>query len=421
MKTSNLTTRIAMIALFLGVLVYFGFYIANSFSKGLTTVLAYADSVDVGVEAAGLVVRQERVLTAEGGYMVETFPSEGEKVAGGETVATLYASASGMETRKQIQMLEGEVAQLESALNASATGSDSARVEGDLVAAIAGFHASSAQGNLSNVEQEALQLRTLMLRRDYAYGDSAAVQELQGLIAERSDRIAGLRASLGAASTVIRAPQPGVFSGLADGFEALIGPEALDELTPSRLLELERRSPTAPDNAIGKLITSSTWYFAAAVAEGQASRLREGERYTVTFSQDCQAPMTLERISDAENGRKALVFSCRSQLSQTTLLRRQTVNIVTEHIQGIRVPRSALRVITQTETDKQTGAETEITITGVYTLISRQAEFTPVNVLYQGEDFFLVEPADPDSADRLRDGDEIILYTVGLSDGKVMR
>lgn len=421
MKTSNLTTRIAMLALLLGVLVYFGFYIAGSFSKGLTTVLAYAEEVDVGVEATGLVVRQERVLTAEGGYIVECFPGEGEKVAGGETVATLYASASGMETRKTIEALESEVEQLEYALNASATGADSARVEGDLLEAIAGFHANAAQGKLSNVEQEALQLRTLMFRRDYAYGDSTAAQELQELIEERRARIADLRASLGAASTVIRAPQPGVFSGLADGFETLVGPDTLEELTPSGLLELERKSPDAPANAIGKLITGSTWYFAASVREGQASRLREGERYTVAFSQDCRALMTLERISDAEDGRRVLVFSCRSQLSEATLLRRQTVDIVTEHIRGIRVPRSALRAVTRTETDKQTGEETVVTVTGVYTLISRQAEFTPVNVLYQGEDFFLVEPADPDSAERLREGDEIILYTVGLTDGKVMR
>lgn len=432
MKTSNLVVRIAMAALFLCVLVYFGFYIYGSFKAGLTTVRAYADTVNVGLEANGLVVREEQVITLNGsGAAVDLAPSEGEKVAGGDVVATLYSSSYGLETKKSIQTLEAEIEQLQYALRSSAGASDSARVESDLLETIAGFRASAAAGNLTRLESDALQLRTLVFKRDYAYGDASATQELQDLIAYKTAQLEDLRSSLGAVSTVIYAARPGVFSGMADGFEELVRPGDLDQITPARLNSLRAMEPAAPAGAVGRLITSTTWYFASTAPAAEAAALRTGQRYTVVFSRDYsgEIPMKLERISDEENGTAALVFSCRTNLSDITLLRSQTVDIVTDQITGIRVPRSTLRALEQTVkrtvTNEATGEketiEEQITVTGVYTVVSQQAEFVPVNVLYQGEDFFLVEPADPDAADRLRAGDEIIVSTAGIFDGKVVR
>lgn len=424
MKTSNLIIRIAMAALLLCVLIYFGFYIAKSLSGGLTTVLAYSDSVDVGIDAVGVVVRQEQVLTANlGSATVDLSPSEGEKVAQGDVVATLYASASGLETKHSIRTLEAEIEQLEYALRSSASGGDAAMVESELVSAIAAFHANSASGDLTGLENHALKLRTLIFKRDYTYGDAVATQELQNLINSKSEQLSALRTSLGAASTVIRAPCSGVFSAQTDGLEEQLTPDILERVTAGQLSALRTRSASPPAGAVGKLITSSTWYYAALIPEEDAAQLRADRRYPIQFSHDYsgQITMRLERISDPEDGRCALVFSCRTALSDVTLLRQQTADIVTRQLTGIRIPRTALRALTQTAKDPQTGEETEVIVTGVYTVPSRQAEFTPVNVLYQGEDFFLVEPADPDAAGRLREGDEVILYTAGVSDGSVVR
>ena len=44
--------------------------------------------------------------------------------------------------------------------------------------------------------------------------------------------------------------------------------------------------------------------------------------------------MTLEQISDPENGQVVLLFSSRTNLADTTLLRVQTVDIVTQGITG---------------------------------------------------------------------------------------
>ena len=142
--------------------------------------------------------------------------------------------------------------------------------------------------------------------------------------------------------------------------------------------------------------------------EDEAKGLVEGKKYTVSFSHDWfgSVSMTAEHISDKEDGKVAVLFSARTKLADTTLLRVQTVDIVTRRLEGIRVPRQALRVVTETVTDKETGLETEVQRTGVYTVVGTQAEFQEVSVLYTDDNFYLVEPIDSSAARRLRAGDD---------------
>ena len=153
-----------------------------------------------------------------------------------------------------------------------------------------------------------------------------------------------------------------------------------------------------------------------------AERLIEGRSVTVRFSRDWsgEVDMTVERIGDTENGRSAVVFSTDKFLSDTTLLRRQTVELVFDSITGIRVPKQALRVDQQTVTDEETGEESQTSVPGVYTLVGEQAEFKPVTVLYEGDSFVLVEPADSNRKS-LRAGDVVIVASDQLYDGMVIQ
>ena len=120
------------------------------------------------------------------------------------------------------------------------------------------------------------------------------------------------------------------------------------------------------------------------------------------------------------DGRALAVFSSNTHLSDTTLLRIQTVDIVVRQISGIRIPRRALRVETDTVTGED-GSASQVNRYGVYTVVGSQAEWQQVNVLYTGDSFYLVEPVDMSKTGRLRAGDTVILSSSGLYDGKVVR
>ena len=168
MKQPSLIMKLIMAVLLIGLAVYFGIYLVRSYQGGAATVLAYEDSVNVGVEATGLLVRDETVLSsaAVSGHLVDLIPAEGERVSAGGMVATLYSSGSGLDVKQQIRVLESELEQLRYVLNSSGAASDAAKLDADILSAIAGLHASTARGDLSGLEDDALELRALVFKRD---------------------------------------------------------------------------------------------------------------------------------------------------------------------------------------------------------------------------------------------------------------
>ena len=417
MKESTLATKIMIGILCIGVLVYLGIYLLRGFQEDLTTAVAYTDAVNHGVETTGILIREERVLSAAGDQ-VDLVLSEGEKAAAGDTVALVYSDASALSTQQAIQTLDAEIEQLEYAQSTSTQVVDVTRLDQQVVSSILNLRRLSVTGDLSDLEDSVLNLRTAVLQRDYAYVGSG---EIQRLIADKQAQRDALSRSLSQVAQTIYAPAAGTFSGQVDGYESLVTPQGLDNLTAQQLSQWLELDTEPAAGSIGKLITDSTWYFAALFPESEQLHLVEGADYILSFSGDFygSVSMELERL-EADQGQTLAIFSARSSLSDTSLLRVQRVSLVTDTVEGIRIPRRALRVETQ-EVEREDGSVGQRNLYFVYTVVGRQAERKQVEVIYTGDTFYLVQPVDETAADRLRPGDEVILSSSGLYDGKVVR
>lgn len=428
MKQGTLNSKIVILALLAAVLVYLGVSAWQSFRDPFTTAATYSYTVDDSVEITGFLVREEQVLANTGG-VVELIPQEGEKVAKGGTVALLYQNSSGLEQKQQLQQLQLEKEQLEYALERSDVGGgDSGQLSQQVLDAIVSLRASVAEGDLTGLESQAMELKSLIYKREYAYtdteeegGDSAA--SIQAALDSVNSQISALSAQAAQSTSRIIASQSGTFSGYVDGYESLLTPDMLETITPSQLTQLAKDRPQEDTTAVGKLITDTTWYFACALSEEDAERLVEGRKVTVRFSRDWsgEVSMTIERVGDPENGQCAVVLSSDKYLADTTLLRRQTVELVFDSVTGVRVPKEAIRVEQRTVTDEETGEESQASVTGVYALVGEQAEFKPVTILKQGDTFTLVEAADTSDRKGLRAGDIVIVAAEDLYDGKVIQ
>lgn len=428
MKQGQILNRIVMLALFGAILVYLGVNVVDSLTDPLITTLSYTYTVDDAAETTGLLVREETVLPAQTLY-ADILPAEGEKVAKGESIAYLYQSADALERSSQIQALALQLEQLEYTLDAAGDGGDSAQLNREILDSMVELKASVARRELNDLSGDTLDLKSLIYKREHAYGDGDLEATRQAASDLRS-QISSLQAAAAASTQVVTAGVSGTFSGVVDGYESLLTPESLDTLTPSALEALERREVSGDEGAVGKLITDSTWYFVCSVDEADARRLVEGESVTVRFSRDWsgEVSMTIERLSEPEEGQVLAVLSSDRYLSETTLLRGQSVELIFDSVTGIRVPKEAVRVEERTGTDEETDAEYTYQQTVVYAVVGARAEAKDVTILAEGEDFFLVEavePANPDNTTQakkaLRSGDEIIVRAENLYDGKVLR
>ena len=424
MKQGSLNAKIIMLLLLAAVAVCLGAAAWRSFRDPFTTVVSYSYTVDDSLEATGFLARQEQVLTNTGG-VVELLPQEGEKVAKGGTVALVYQDASGLERREQLQQLEMEKEQLEYALERTgAGGGDASQLTDQVLDAIAELRAAVAGRDLTDLERQSMDLKSLVYKREYAYGGTGeeSADAIQAALDEVDSQISSLSSQAAQSTQSITASQSGIFSGYVDGYESLLTPEVLETVTPAQLDDLAGQASEEDQTAVGKLITDSTWYFACALPQEDAERLVEGRSVTVRFSRDWsgEVDMTVERVGEPEDGRCAVVLSTDRYLSETTLLRRQTVELVFQSVTGVRVPKQALRVAGQTVTDEETGEESTVQVTGVYTLVGEQVEFKPVTVLEQGDTFVLVEAAGSGRA-ALQPGDVVVVAAEDLYDGKVIQ
>ena len=234
-----------------------------------------------------------------------------------------------------------------------------------------------------------------------------------------------LRSQAANSVKTIRSPRSGLFSAVVDGYETVLTPDLLSTLTPSAL---DKLAPADIPANTGKLILGENWYYVGVVSAAEAQTLQNGKsgslhlRFTKNVDRDLE--VTLASVSAEENGRCVVVFQGNTYLQELTLLRRQSAEIILDAIEGIRVPREALRVTTQTATEKDedTGEEItkEVSVTGVYCVSGAKAVFKPVDVLYTGEEYAVVRSSGSSEKTRLRSGDTVIAVARNLYDGKVI-
>ena len=418
MKNSSFATKCLLLAVTLGVLAYFGIQGLDYLSDHLTTTLAYNYQVEEGTDLSGYVVREERVLADDAGGLLRLQRSEGERVSAGGTVALVYADQTSLDRQQEIDELTGRIDQLQFAQEASVGSEVLLKLDAQIMRSLLAYRSELAAGRLDNAEEHETELRSLVLKRDYTNSDS---ENLSGQIAELQGRLKELKAQAASSVRRVTAPVSGLYSAVVDGYETVLTPDALADMTPSQLNAVKADETVASQT--GKLILGDCWYYAVTMSAEQTEALRDaGGSMTLRFAKGVEQDqtVTLYAVGPEEQGRVVVTFRGEYNLAQLTLLRRQSAQLIRRTVAGIRVPNEALRAAS-TKVDQE-GNRTTAEGLGVYCVVGMEARFKPVEVVYSGDGFVLVRSAaasDQESL-RLRPGDEIIISAKDLYDGKVV-
>ena len=419
MKQGKPVITVAIAAIAVALVIYFGFYVAKVFSEPYTTALAYTYTSNDSAEAVGILVRQETVLPAQTG-IVDVTRSEGEKVGVGQSVAQVYRDSQAQNNQADLEALADQIQLLE--YSSDGGGVDSAaKLDENILQAVTALHAASGVGDYNQLEDQARTLKSTVLKRGYVYGNGLGAEELSQKLNDLKSQYAALKQQTSSSTSSVRAPQSGVFSTLVDGYETAVTPQTVFQLTPSSLSALLAGQGKEAGGGMGKLITSTRWYFAAALPVSVAERLKEGSTATLRFSGDFDQDidMRVDRVGQAEGDKSVVVFSTDRYLSQTTLLRQQTAELIFNSWSGLRIPKQALRMEKSTYTDKETGQEVQNNRLGVYALLGGRAEFKTVEVVTEGDDYYVVRST-TDESDALRAGDEVIVRATELYNGQLL-
>ncbi len=403
-KRSSPLLKVLPIAVLAAVLVYFVAQVYNYFADPLTITMVYESQAENTISMEGWLVRTEEALPGQSGT-VSRAVQEGQRVAVGQTVATVYSDDSALQTVSRIETLQLQLQQLQFALTSYLDPDAALKLDTSITGDILALRQTLSAGDYAAAESDLATLKAAVLKRDH--GTYTSQEEMQAQIKSVESDIKQLEASLSGARTVT-AKVSGTYSAVCDGYETVLTEEFLEDVTPSKLSGVKA---AAEQSNVGKLIYGDTWYYAVVLPAEQAAELKTMGRVDVRLAKgfDQTIRMSVVSVSREENGQAAVVLSSTRYLAQTTLLRHQAADAVLHTYEGLRIPSNALRV-------------NEEGVTGVYCVDGENASFRPVELLYQGENYALVKPAAGVSDTRtLRAGDEVIATAGKLFDGKVIR
>lgn len=420
MKQGKSLINLVILAIAAVIGLYFAYYVFNALNEPYRTTQAYAYTANDSVTAEGLVVREALLLPAQSGIL-EITRAEGEKVGKGQQVALVYQNSQAQASQAQIEELEMDIELLEEAIAQAGSLESAARLDEDILQAVVNLRSSYAQGDYTQIRTQVMEVKSSVLKRGYTYGEGLTSTDLSARLRQLEEELAVLTRQSARATTRVSAPVPGVFSSLVDGYESRLTPKSVYELTPSSLQELIDNPAGEDSGAMGKLITSDTWYFAANLPKTAADRLEEGGTATLRFTGELNRDvnMNVDRIGPTEGERTLVVFSSNRYLTLTTLLRHQTVELIFESWSGLRIPKEALHLIQTAPEDSSSSAAAPVNKLVVYALVNGRSEQREVEIVHEGDQYYVVRPVGS-GRKVLRDGDSVITAATGLQDGLLL-
>ena len=412
MKPSKYMGRGVMLLLFLTAVAYFGYYAWHAFFGTAETVPIYEYTGQHTMSADGYVIREESVLQ-DGGSLEEIVVVEGENVAAGDPVARVYASQDALNRHQELERLKSQLERLEYIRSRGADESDAMKLNQQIVDSMTELRGSVGQGDFSRLEHQITELEEMVFRRNSTVSTGAALAEQ---IETMKAQVESMEKETEGATSTVFSPAAGIYSSMVDGWESSFDLETLEELTPASLEQAAKKRSKPTGRELGKVVTSFRWYYAAVMDKEITRYLNQESGVNVVFEGSAgQLPMKVLSVSAADdNGKVLVLFVSMRDVPAIASLRHQRVEVVLESASGLRIPRRALRA--DQETDQL----------GVYRISGTQAEWVPVDLIFSGEDYYLVrshvegELSDLERAKLLRVGDDVLVRGKRLKDGKVI-
>lgn len=345
----------------------------------------------------GIVIRDETVMTYNGGGVLDYKYTDGSKVSVNSTVAEVFNNENDIAVRNRIQRIDQQIEQLEKAQNPGTA----AYAEPEALLAGIDTEYTEMLGCLYDKDFEGLDKAKDQLNYSNGlYGIiTGTVTDYDKAIGELKAKKSTLQSSAGGAVGSIKAEKTGYFVSYADGYEDVLTVGMADKLTEQDILNVVQGKAKPPANAVGKMFDSYNCKIAG-IVKSDPRIVQDSEVSLMLNSSKNVYMCTVDRVTDLGDDRMLVILDCDRLDEALVESRTLSAKLVFDKYQGIKVPRSALRF--------RNGEK------GVYVLLGKDISFKKVNVIYEGSDYILSENTSDE--DYLLLYDQILLEVVSNKD-----
>lgn len=405
-KQTAITTRIVWFLVLLFLIITVVSQLVIHFYNPLVTEAAELYSTSSYVQLTGVYVRNEKLVTYDGGGVVSYVHSDGEKLAKSSVIAEIYGSISDLGIQQEINALQNQISLLEDA--ESLVGSDNSQLEA-FSSQIYEKHSQLlqylSQGDFSSAALMKDDYLNLQSKRMIVKGAETDYNEK---IAELSAQIAVLEAKIAQAPQSLTIDETGYFISTVDGYEQELSYDTIDALTEEQIDNIVK-NPTkeTADNAIGKIISDYKWKMAFVIDTEKAGSIFESATLRLRIGSSSNIiNATVESMKKNDTGNTVIILSC--DIMNSDLINGRTVQfkLLFDDYDGIRIPSSAVRF-------DEDGNE------GVYTKLGVEIIFKKIKSIVYEDKYVIVEDTTGESG-YLALYDTVVVEGTDLYDGKIV-
>ena len=407
-KGSSFQQRVVLGVVIMLIFVYAFYHFVGLFDSEIKTYAAGVTTERTVLGAQGYVFRDEQVLTSSYSGTVEYLTDDGVKVSQGQAVASVYEGGTA-EASRTLLRLDSQIELLENSLGEALQGVEMGELKqenGQTYNALVKILATGETADLAT-QKEAFLMELNQMEGLAKKEEAEGYATLEALRAERQAIL-----SAGGGSQTYCAERSGYFYIETDGYEDYFTMEAASNLTEASFYELVSKRPKKQEGGkvYGKLCASNEWKLVLPMEKPASSYFEEGGVYIGEFVNNHRVtiPLTLERMIETSDGETILLIFGADRLPQDfSFDRTQSVRLEVDSVSGIYVPRNVVERVDG--------------FRGVYVLRGSVVYFRRIEIVYEGNDYYLVkEGLESEDVSYLQVNDLIILNGKNMFDGRVL-
>lgn len=329
------------------------------------------------------------------GYLVE----DGERVTEDTVLAEIYTDPAQSTQREELDRLDRIIDLLTKSENS--VGSDLALLTAQTRTALFNLldqlDTASYTGMSDAIDEFLLAQNRLQISTGQSSGFTATLADLQTQRDAAAAALEGLQ--------TITADRNGYFISTAAALPLDLSEDTLKSDTAAALSErLQQEIPTTGSDLAGRIVTGFSWRFYGVCDLDTAARFDgvTSVKIRVPGKQDEALDATVtELAADETAGLAKITLECRTINADVLRLGREDAEIVLNTYEGIRVSKRAMHIVDGER--------------GVYVKYGSLQRFRRIAVLFEDENYLLLDPEAEDNEVRLYD--EIIVEGPNLQDG----
>ncbi len=388
---NNVVSKILRNVVLILFLVIFVSIVYNFGNRESATESALMADATASAEFRGVFIRDEEVVTYNGGGVLSYGVTEGGRLGNGSVIAQVYQDDRQIKANREMEKLSRELDILKKIQNPGTIESaQPSSLSEDIEETYRNLIYCRDMHDYETIGSDMDNL--LVMLSTYQIVTEEDVDFSQRIV-DIGSELNQLKLNTIYPTEMITSDRSAYFVSFCDGYEDILTKEKIGSLTVSQLNGITEKVDDDP-RIVGKLIDGYEW-FLAGVINNSRKEYAVGDKVQLRF-ESASETFTAKVIDIRDEGdpeKSIIIVSCNQFNYDLVQHRCENVELIKGEYSGLKVPREAIRFkeIEEVIKDKETGIETQ-TVTnykGVYILEGEQVEFRKLDVIYEGSDYVL--------------------------------